>query len=138
MSHSLNIDRVIAEWKVPRDQSWNSLSVESLNEVAVRQLPRALAASLERICAEQDESIWLIRRLNVSLGVDWSGNNDELADRWAHSLTVSLLKTIESGVDNQSVFHYRSRAEYLAAFMTDVVSGSAWNKWQYASFSGLA
>ena len=138
MSHSLNIDRVIAEWKVPRDQSLNSLSIESLNCIALGQLQRALAASLEQLCPEQDESIWLIRHLNVSLGVDLSWNNDELADRWAYSLTVGLLKTIESGGDNQSVFHYRSRAEYLAAFMTDVASGSAWNKWQYASLSGLA
>jgi len=138
MSHSLNIERVISEWKVPRDQSVDSLSVDTLNDLATRQLSHALAVFLERICPDQDESIWLIRRLNVSLGVDLSWKKAELVDRWAHRLTLSLLKIMQSDIDNQSVFHYRSRAEYMAAFMTDVACGSAWNKWQYASFSGLA
>ena len=137
MSHSLQIDKLVSHCVIPRDQSANDLLCERLDDIAKRHLPRALAEALEPLCPEEDDSIWMIRRIDVSFGADLAWGEPNLTRRWAAHFARSLITTMQSGRDGRSVFHYRSRAEYIAAFVTDLADGAAWSKWQYESFSGL-
>ena len=138
MSHVLQIDRIVSEWRIPRDQPPNTIAPEQLDDLVMRQFPGALASLLEPLLQESDESIWLIRKLGVSFGADLAWDADRLGQRLAVSVVKTLIEILQKDPDNHSVFRYRSRAEYLAAFMTDLSSGDPWCKWQYESFSGLS
>ena len=51
-------------------------------------------------------------------------------------LACHLSKALQEG-DHNNVRHFRSRSDYLASFLADLASGSAWSQWYYESFSGL-
>src|SRR5215472_1023076 len=131
MIHSLQIDKVVCDCRVPRDLAGSEALRRALDEVAAERLPRVLEEILEPLCPKNDESVWMIRRLEVKLSTDTSWDTAKITDHWAASVARSLFKTMEGDRDGHSVFHYRSRSEYLAAFITDLTEGTAWNKWQY-------
>ena len=142
MSHTLQIGELNSIWLVPRDHPaitlpHGHLPHGHLNDMFARRLPAALSDLLESRCAAADESVWLIKSLELSFDADLRWESSRLTAGLAASLAQSLAKKMQSGGDGDSVIHYRTRAEYLAAFLGDLADGTAWNKWQYESFGGL-
>jgi hypothetical protein len=137
MSHTLQIAELSSIWLMPRNHPATQLPQGHLDEMFTRSLPAALSSLLESQCAVEDESVWLIKSLEVSFDADVAWESSRVTDGLAASLAQSLVKKMQSDGDGDSVIHYRTRAEYLAAFLADLAHGTAWNKWQYESFGGL-
>ncbi len=137
MNHSFTIDRLFCDCAMPRDQIVDIGSRHRLHDVAEQYVPQALADLLEPLCGAQDDGVWLIRRLEISFHANLAWDSSKLTSRWAGALAKAILHVTQREWDSRVAFYYRSRAEYIAAFVSDLADGMAWNKWQYQLFSGL-
>ncbi len=116
---------------------------EGSPHLAVRgTLDRLLLASLaERLPATLrggDESVWLIRRLDVRtcIGTSWTSG------RVAHALAAATAKALEGtldreGADGDTVMWFPDRAAFLARFLLDCAVGRAAGQWEYGEFDDL-
>ena len=138
MDNSLRIERLKSTYLVPRDHPDPERVRRELDDIARRyvsdSLERVLAARLDA----RDPSIWLIDRLEVDILMDLSGAApDDVATFWVTRMVDSVVKTIARGEDGGHVMHFANRAEYMAYFLRDLVSGHAWSKWYYGEFASL-
>lgn len=80
-----------------------------------------------------------IRTLPLHLKVPSANLNEEnLARLWAAEFVRVLSVTLTTGrAENQSIIRYQTRTEWLARFMSDLVSGSAPSQWEYEEFADL-
>src|SRR5580704_8594857 len=100
MSHTLQIGELSSIWLVPRDRPAielprGHLPHEHLNDMFARRLPAALSELLESRCAAGDESVWLIKSLEVSFEADLRWESSRLTAGLAASLAQSLVKKMQ-------------------------------------------
>ena len=110
---------------------------------AVRgSLDRALTASLgDRLAAlvpaGGDDSVWLIRRLDVNATVAASWSPRRAAGALAAGAARVLARTLEGGADGESVIWFPDRAAFLARFLLDLGEDRAHGRWEYGEFDDL-
>jgi hypothetical protein len=92
---------------------------------------------MSRFLSSADESVWLIRRLDVNLDINAGWNREILANSWANQIERSLTVNLRSDADSQNVIRFPNRAAYLATFLNDLANSNATGKWYYQSFDGL-
>jgi hypothetical protein len=130
---SLYIERLCNHYVVPERASEE---MRARCEVALADsLERTLAASLEQSFSAEDESIWLIRELNVELSVGSRIERGDVGEVWAGELARALVNALDSS--QPDVLHFPDRASYLARFLLDLAEGAAWDRWYYSIFDGL-
>jgi hypothetical protein len=108
-----------------------------LNGVAERGLPGVLAAGLGRLLPAEDNSVWLIRRLDVAVELNASADDDHSTSRWTAQIVRGLAGVLQGGPDGQAVVHFPSWADYLGRFLVDLTTGRDWRQWLYRRWSGL-
>ena len=109
---------------------------DRLDAVIERELPRTLARAFDSWFSESDQSIWIIRQLNIETAVNVAGEPEQISRVFAAELARRLSAAFQDG-NQDNVRHFRNRAEYLASFLSDLASGTAWSQWYYESFAGL-
>jgi hypothetical protein len=109
---------------------------DRLDGVIERELPQTLARAFDSWFSDNDPSIWIVQQLDVDFALNVGGEPAQISRQFAAQLAYHLRKTLQDG-DRNNVRHFRSRADYLASFLADLASGSAWSQWYYESFSGL-
>lgn len=108
-----------------------------VSEVAEKLLPSALGAMLHRAFSETDQSLWFINRLDVVADVNVAWEPHQLGHCLAVRTAQSLCAELAAAANGGNVIRFSSPAEYLAAFLTALAQGRAWNNWYYDSFDGL-
>ena len=106
-----------------------------LDETFERLLPEVLQATLRSWVSDSDESIWLIRRLDVPLVVSSAWSGERSARRFAEEVSRAIAQSVAAG--GEDVIQFPNRAAYLARFLSDLAAGQAWGKWYYEAFRGL-
>jgi hypothetical protein len=134
----LHIRRFHAEYLVSGDHLAPQLVKGRIDEaVAQHLLGPTLSTILSRRFSETDESVWLIRRLELDVAVNASWEKEELTRVIAMQLARTLGSTLEQEENDENVLRFASRAAYLAHFLSDLAAGTAWGRWYYESFAGL-
>jgi len=132
----LNIEhlhaRVLAPLEHPCLESLGDKSQEHL----AAELPGALAARLGTYFSSGDPSLWFLRRLDFQLDLPFDGVSRTRSAAWASPFVRALDRAL-SYTGNPELIHFPSEAAYLASFLCDLASGSAWSKWYYSRFEGL-
>jgi hypothetical protein len=108
-------------------------------EVAQRQWARALTELVGPALARQPRVV-RIRRLNVRLALGAGELNAEaIAQAWAQALLRSLLEALQypSGFHQVQIIRAENRAAFRAAFLRDLLGGTASGRWDYAEFAEL-
>jgi hypothetical protein len=108
-----------------------------LDEAVQRDFPVALAQAFPASFAAEDESLWMIRRLDVALDVTLDWLSPDLPNALASRTATTIVEAMFSPDAGSNVIHFANRAAYLSQFLTDVVQGDAWGKWYYGAFDGL-
>ena len=86
--------------------------------------------------SDSDPSVWIIQQLNIEAAVNVAGEPEQISRALGAQIARCLSAVLQEG-NQDNVRHFRNRAEYLASFLSDLASGSAWNQWYYESFGGL-
>ncbi len=107
-----------------------------LDRVLRRDLPAACGQALQSGIGQMDDAIWLIRRLQVEVALDVSAFDEtQIAQAWGEALAGRIVRAITQGEDD--VLTFPNPPAYLAQFLVDLASGTAWGKWYYEDFAGL-
>jgi len=137
-SNRLHIRRFHAQYLVPRDHpAPQRLKVRLDDAVARHLLGQTLSHALANFFSEEDESVWLIRRLELNLAVNAAWEREQLTGVFAAQIARVLGAALQDDAGDGNVVRFPNRAAYLARFLRDVAAGSAWGKWYYESFTGL-
>jgi hypothetical protein len=133
---SVLIDKLVTTCRVSRrHEAVGRLAAE----VARRQLARAVTEFVGPALARQSRVV-RIRRLSVKvvLGAE-ELSADAIAGAWARALARSLFEALAypSGFHQVQIVRAESRAAFRAAFLCDLLSGTASGRWEYAEFADL-
>ena len=109
---------------------------DRLDAVIARELPQTLARAFASWFSDSDPSVWIIQQLNIEAAVNVAGEREQISRALGAQIARCLSAALQEG-NQDNVRHFRNRAEYLASFLSDLTSGSAWNQWYYESFGGL-
>lgn len=136
-SNRLHIRRFHAHYLAPHDHpAPQRLKGRIDDAVAQHLLAQTLSHALANLFSETDESVWLIRRLELDLAVNAAWDREQLTRVIAAQLARMLAGALNETGDG-NVVRFANRAAHLARFLTDVTAGRAWGKWYYESFAGL-
>jgi hypothetical protein len=133
---SITIDKLVTRCRVSRrHEAVGRLAAK----VAQRQLARALNDLVGPALARQPRVV-RIRRLNVKLALGAGELNAEaLTQAWALALVRSLLEALQypSGFHQVQIVRAENCASFRAAFLRDLLGGTAGSRWEYAEFVEL-
>ena len=110
---------------------------ERLDESLSRNLTQALSAAFSSWFSENDESVWLIRRMKIEAVVNAAWDRDKFTRVMTMQIGRMLGAILQGGGDSENVMRFPNRAAYLARFLSDLADGLAWGRWYYESFDGL-
>jgi hypothetical protein len=133
----VRIERFRAEYLVPAGHPSPARVQSQLDQAMSRDLPQMLEAVLEPWLGADDESLWLVRRLDLAVDVDVAWPRDRSARRWARQVAQELARALTDRSVGSGVIRFENRAAYLARFLADLAAGDAWGRWYYRSFEGL-
>ena len=137
-SGTLAIQRLNCAYLAPIDHPNPEQLRHRIDDVVRSRLAPLFARALSQTLDAGDESVWLIRSLDVDLSVDVGALDDHaLARAWTQQIATRLARVVSSGGDGDGILHFPNRATYLAQFGRDLARGSAWSKWYYAEFDTL-
>jgi hypothetical protein len=105
-----------------------------------RALGASLADTLREVLADRhnDESLWLIRRLEVKACVGSSSPARRVASVLARNTAAVLERTLERGADGDAVLWFPDRSAFIARFFVDCADGRATGRWEYRQFEEVA
>lgn len=135
--HRLHARRLRNQIELHRDHPDPEAVRARMHDTLERTLPTALAGMLQQRFAHADDSIWLIRRLEVDLTVNVAWDPDRVARCCANSIALALTRALDGGGDRSEVIRFDQPAAFRAAFLTDLLDGCAWGRWYFDSFAGL-
>lgn len=130
----LEIGRLEANYLVARDQPAIASLAQKLDEAAARLGPR-LGELLSSIETGSPRAIWLIRRIELELGLDAGGELDRIATSWAAALARAIARKLDRNA--HGVVMFETGAVYLAHFLTELAAERAWSTWYFRTFEGL-
>ena len=133
----LNVGRFTAVYCVPARHPAPERLRRRLDDALEKEFAGALAACASRLFSDADESVWLVRRLDINVDLDAGLARDQLASAWAAQLARTLTRELRADGDADNCIRFPNRAAYLASFLGDLSRSSAWDKWYYAGFGGL-
>jgi hypothetical protein len=132
------IERWLSTYIVPADHPAPLDLKARLDKLVAEELAAECERRLASLMDSADPSIWLIRELNVDLVLDANHSaQSRLADRWAKQLAVEINQIIAREEEGDSVLRFPNWPAYVAQFVKDLSSGSAWQKWYYRGFDSL-
>ena len=133
----LQIRRVHAQYLVPSDHPAPRHIKDRLDHAIKRSLSHVLSAVFSSWFSETDSSLWFVRRLELDLAVNASGDGEHVTRTFTRQLGRALGDTLQDGTNHNNVVRFASPADYLAHFLSDLAAGDAWGRWYYESFFGL-
>jgi hypothetical protein len=138
MSNSLAIAHIHNRCHLLGESIETATIVSQLNRLSSEVLPQLIAQELDRQlpASEFDSRIYRINRLHVSFSLLKQDLQTNLAGNMlASRLVQALCEQLQNKPDNLKC--YKNQAEYIAAFIADLLKGTAWNQWQYQEFAAL-
>ncbi|MDI9978801.1 hypothetical protein [Rhodococcus sp. IEGM 1307] len=110
------------------------VGVRRLDRLAAERISEGLEPALAAFDAE--ETVYVVRRVHARTTVNLATPSDPaLAHRWCRDLGRSVARTIidDSG-DGTNVVRFASDADFVAAFVSDMIAGKAWQRWYFGAF----
>jgi hypothetical protein len=132
----ITIRRLHADCQIPPDLPDADLVRGRLEHLVRDYLPQAIA---DRFSLDLGEPgvVYRVRQLDLGLWVDAGQMSDrQISDALANLLAQALVKALQYGPPAQ-VQRYESYDHFITAFLTDLFTGQAWERWQYREFEML-
>ncbi|MFN7931258.1 MAG: hypothetical protein U0Y68_25680 [Blastocatellia bacterium] len=133
----LLIRRFHANYQVAAEHPSPVILRQRLDDALTQELSATLAAAASALCPDGDESVWLIRRLEITLDINAAWQREAIARAVARQILREQALAMRPGQTGGNVLWFPNRAAYLAHFLVDLAEGNAWNQWYYEEFAGL-
>ncbi|HEY0078527.1 MAG TPA: hypothetical protein VGB73_07755 [Pyrinomonadaceae bacterium] len=134
-STAVHVERLDARYTIARAQSHAAPSIRRrLDRIAAELLAPELEQRFSLFGT--DDRLYFIEQLNVDCTLDIRRDDRRLSGAWARVLHEDVLGVISRG--GSVVVVFRDRAEYLAAFLEDLLVGRAWERWYFDEFRHLS
>jgi hypothetical protein len=131
----IEAERLHVTYELSGDHLAASLLKARLHDLACDQLAQALGAAFEPFAKADDTSVWLIRRLDVDVGLNAAASDDVVVGGWARQLSQSLSHKLDP--EDPDVVRFDDRASYLARYIVERAAGTADTKWYFRLSRGL-
>jgi hypothetical protein len=95
----------------------------------------AARAALTAPLLDRGEGVWLIEQLKLDLIVDPRLPEAKLRQFINQTLAARLARALDPNEPGTRFFP--SRAAYLSQFLSALITGTAWTRWEFATFEGL-
>ena len=112
----IEAERLHVTYELARDHLAASLLKARLHDLACAQLAQALGAAFEPYIKSDDPSVWLVRRLDVDVGLNAEANDDEVVGGWARQLSTSLSHKLDPQDPDVVRFDDRNHCRYIGIF----------------------
>ena len=138
MTSTLRIERLVTTYLVPLDHPAPQQLRAEMDDLARKYVAESCGRALSALLDPNDPSVWVIGDVCLDLLIDvHAAQPDDIASFWASRIAASVAKVISGGGDGVRVLHFVNRAAYLARFLRDLASGTAWDQWYYGQFDSL-
>lgn len=116
-------------------------AAQAVADRAVRALrdhfPQTARHAFTRWLDRADESIWIVRKIELAVLVAAESAADSVAASTVTALGRALGEALVGDGDGLNTIRFENRAACVASFVTDAAWGDAWSRWYYAPFQGL-
>jgi hypothetical protein len=138
-SHAcLTVGRWVSTYSVPASDTVTHDLCRSLDEAETGPLSERCSVELEPVVQREDASVWRIRRLDLTVSLDYGlAKTTNAADIWSRQLACSLAKVIQQREESDAVLRFENYASFVARFVLDLAANGAWGKWYYEEFEDL-
>jgi hypothetical protein len=131
VAHSCTIRRLHLSLLAPRDHP----EPEALRARVADAVAGALETSLAQALGDlPGEGVLRIGRMEIDLSLDAALSPEATAERLAESVAESIRRARDDGAQ---IWSFPDRAHYRAAFLRELVRGTAWQRWWFKSFDGV-
>lgn len=110
---------------------------DRLDRVLRRDVASSLASVLRHGMPPSDDSLMFVRSLSIDISVNADWDDGMLAAAWADSIARGLARVIGDRQRDDEIAWFASWADYLADFLRQASTGTAWNRWYFSRFKGL-
>jgi len=131
LRQSCTIRRLHLSFLTPRDQPEPDYLRARVSDAVVATLNEALPAALAQLGGE---GVLRIAHMDIDLTLDAALSPQAIAERLVEKIVENVVRARTGG---ERVFAYAGRGEFLAAFLTELVRGTAWQRWWFKSFDGV-
>lgn len=110
-----------------------------LNRVVQDDLLKAYEQAMDEVMGD-DPSVIVIRTLHsrIALALREHPNDGQLSRRWGERLAGSVVRRLAASADgDEEVIRFDNQAEYVAAYIVDVIDDRADDRWYYGAFVAL-
>lgn len=132
----LHARRFRVRYALPRDHPDPEAVRHRLDAVVAEALPTALAEALATHDDPRDESIVLIRRLELALVLRAGWRPEAIARAWADEIARALDRAFSTG-EGIELLRFEGPADRLARFLAEAVAGTGWDRWYLRPFVHL-
>lgn len=133
--HTLRIHRLHPEYLFSRDHSAPEFVRAELDASLTARFGAECTRCLDALGRADDPTIWCIPALELEFTIPLTGAPERLPRTLAMRLAQALAASLDHPGPGTRVF--RDRVAYVAAFVSDVLAGRAWDQWFYGEFDGL-
>jgi hypothetical protein len=137
MGGALTIDRLRAECHVEGPPHAQTAVVDCASRALRHHLAGTLKAAFAPWLDGSDDSVWIVRRLDLTIAAAADSPPDVIAALVVQSLGHALSDALRGDGDGVNAIRFPNAAAYLARFVVDAAAGSAWSRWYYRPFRGL-
>jgi hypothetical protein len=137
MGGLLTIDRLHTSCHVWGAPDIAPAVVDRASRALRHHMPGTLKALFSPWLDRDDDSVWVVRRLDLTVAAAADVPPDVLASIFARSLGHALSDTLRGDGDGVNAIRFSSRTAYAARFVADAAAGVAWSRWYYKPFEGL-
>jgi hypothetical protein len=127
------IDHFDCHYAVPRRGEGGAAVRARLDRIAATDLPAALRNRQESL-PEEESALCFIERMEIETHLGSGASEPAIARRWAETLWSTLAKRLR---DRDGVVRFRGRADYIASFVLDLLSGASEPRWYYAELASV-
>src|SRR5690349_16851335 len=128
----VRIGHLECRYRLPANHAASGEAISELEQWQP-QLWQAVAGRLEQTL-KNDPGVYILRNVDsrLSIGSLAAIHEEQPADLWVGRLATQVLNHLDAGGDNLQ--HFEDQADYVAQFLVDLLTGSAWEKWYYGAF----
>ena len=132
IEHWRNVYSVAADHPTPEELC------SQLDRMVEREVADACKLWLTPLLDQPDDSLWLIKEVQVDLAVDIGRIAAKQAGSvWGERLAMEIQHVLKGGARVDSVIRFDDSTAYVAQWARDMAAGYAWEKWYYADFQSL-
>jgi len=133
----IRVGKLRSVYVVARDAPWPHAARERLDAIARSRLPATIANAVAAFSAARDDnSIWMLRRLQMDFDLKLDADDDVIAVNWAHQLLKTVVRRIDGGPGSDDIVRFSDEADLLRSFLVAAAAGRT-DKWYYQRFQGL-